>query len=82
LHSDLACGSREPFLLESSLEGHSLATKDMVEHLPCGPSCEEEYASIDWVNKYMMDIDTLWGTCLVIINRVLDSVAHIGNWTV
>jgi hypothetical protein len=35
--------------------------KEMVEHLPCGPACEESYASMDWVDKYMMDMDTLWG---------------------
>jgi hypothetical protein len=68
--------------LESSLEGQSLATKEMVEHFPCGPSCEEEHASMDWVYKYMMDMDTLWGTSLVIISRVLDSVAHTGHRTV
>jgi hypothetical protein len=76
------CGGEEPFLLESSLEGQSLATKEMVEHLPCGPTREEAYASMDWVDRYMMDMDTLWGTGLVIINRVLDSVAHTGHWMV
>jgi hypothetical protein len=76
------CGGEEPFLLESSLEGKSLATKEMVEHLPCGPAREEAYASMDWVDRYMMDMDTLWGTGLTIISRVLDSVAHTGHGTV
>jgi hypothetical protein len=71
------CGGQEPFILESSLEGQSLATKEMVEHLPCGPAHEEAYASMDWVDRYMMDMDTLWGTGLVIISRVLGPiVAH------
>jgi hypothetical protein len=53
--------------------------KEMVEHLPCGPAREEAYASMDWVDRYMMDMDTLWGTGLVIISRVLDSIAHTGH---
>jgi hypothetical protein len=51
----------------------------MVENLPCGLSCEEAYASMDWVDRYMMGMDTLWGTSLVIISRVLDSISHIGQ---
>jgi hypothetical protein len=75
-------GGHDPFLLEISLEGHSLAMKDMVEHLPCGPTHEEAYVSMDWVERYMMGMDTLWGTCLVIINRVFYLVAHTRHWMV
>jgi hypothetical protein len=76
------CGGQKPFILESSLEGQSLATKEMVEHLPYGQIHEEEYVSMDWVDRNMMDMDTLWGTFLVIISRALDSIAHTGHHTV
>jgi hypothetical protein len=76
------CKGQEPFLLESSLEGQSLAMKGMVEHFPCGPARDEAYASMDSVDRYMMDMDTLWGTSLVIISKVLDSVAHTGHQTI
>jgi hypothetical protein len=33
--------------------------KEMVEHLPYGPTHEETYASMDWVDKHVMEMDTL-----------------------
>jgi hypothetical protein len=71
-------GVKSPFFGELI----SLATKEMVEHLPCGPARREAYASMDWVDRYMMDIDTLYGTSLVIIDTVLHSIAHTAHWTV
>jgi hypothetical protein len=69
-----ALRDHEPFLLESTLEA-----QEIVEHLPCGPAREEVYVSMDWVDRYMTGMDTLWDTDTTIINRVLGSVAHTGH---
>jgi hypothetical protein len=58
------CGDHEPFLLESTLEA-----QEIVEHLPCGLAREEVYVSMDWVDRYMTGMDTLWDTDIAIINR-------------
>ena len=36
------------------------------------------YASMDWVNKYMMDMESQTDANSSYINRVLDVVVHIG----
>jgi hypothetical protein len=71
---DCALRDHEPFLLESTLEA-----QDIVEHLPRVPGREEVYVSMDWVDRYMTDMDTLWDIGTTIINRVLVSVARIGH---
>jgi hypothetical protein len=55
----LHCGDHEPFLLESPLKAQRLVTKEITEHIPCGPTNKEVYASMDWVDRYMTDMDTL-----------------------
>jgi hypothetical protein len=37
---------------------------------------------MDWVDMYMTDINTLWDSSSVGINRVLDTIAHTGYWMV
>jgi hypothetical protein len=71
---DCALRDHEPFLLESTLEA-----QEIVEHLPCGPARKEAYVSMDWVDRYMTGMDTLWDTDTAIISRVLGSVARTGH---
>jgi hypothetical protein len=71
----LHCGDHEPFLLESPLKAKGLATKEIVEHIPCGPTHKEVYASMDWVDMYMTDMGTLWDTSSCDTSRVMDTVA-------
>jgi hypothetical protein len=47
---DCALRDHEPFILESTLEA-----QEIVEHLPCGPACEEAYVSMDWVDGQVHD---------------------------
>jgi hypothetical protein len=72
------CRDHGPFLLESSLEVPSLAAEEIVEHIPCGPGHEEIYPYLDWVDRYMTYMDTLWDTGSFIISRVLGPVTHTG----
>jgi hypothetical protein len=44
---DCALRDHEPFLLKSTLEA-----QEIVEHLPCGPACEEVYVYMDWVDRH------------------------------
>jgi hypothetical protein len=74
----LHCGDHEPFLLESPLKAQGLATEEIVEHIPCGPTHKEVYASMDWVDRYMTDMGMLWDTGSGDISRVMDTVAPIG----
>jgi hypothetical protein len=71
----LHCGDHEPFLLESPLKVQGLAMKEIVEHVPCGPTRKEVYASMDWVYMYLTYMDTLWDISSGDTNRVMDSVA-------
>jgi hypothetical protein len=75
---DWHCEDHEHFPLESTLEAQGLAMEEMVEYIPCGPSCKEIYIYSDWVDRYMTYMDTLWDTGSVIISRVLGSVVHTG----
>jgi hypothetical protein len=50
---DCVLSDHEPFLLESTLEA-----REIVEHLPCGPTHDEVYVSMDWVDRCMSGIDT------------------------
>jgi hypothetical protein len=68
------CGDHEPFLSEITLEAH-----EIVEHLPQGPTHEGVYTSMDWVERYMTGMDTLWDTDATIISRVLGTVVHTGH---
>jgi hypothetical protein len=58
----LHCGDHELLLLEIPLKAQGLATEEVVEHIPCGLAHKEVYASIDWVDRYMTDLGTLWDT--------------------
>jgi hypothetical protein len=49
----------ESFLWESPLKAQGLATKEIIEYIPCGQTSKEAYASMDWVKMYMTDMDTL-----------------------
>jgi hypothetical protein len=49
----------ESFLLERPLKYQGLATEEITENIPCGPTNKEVYASMDWVDMYMTDMDTL-----------------------
>jgi hypothetical protein len=71
---DCALRDHEPFLLESTLDA-----QEIVEHLPCGPTHEEVYMSMDWMDRYMSSMDTLWDTDAAIINRVLGLVVCTGH---
>jgi hypothetical protein len=71
----LNCGDHEPFLLEIPLKVKGLAMNEIVEHIPCGPSHKEVYASMDWVDRYMIDMGTLWGIGLGNTSRVMDTMA-------
>jgi hypothetical protein len=55
----LHCGDHEPLLLGSPLKDQGLTTKEIVEHIPCGPTHKEIYTHQDWVDKYMIDMGTL-----------------------
>jgi hypothetical protein len=65
------CRDHVPFLLESSLEVSILAAEEIVEHIPCGPCRKEIYPYLDWVDRYMMYMDTPWDIGSVIISRLL-----------
>jgi hypothetical protein len=52
--------------------------EEITEHIPCGPASKEVYTSMDWVDRYMTDADTLSDIGLVGTSKVLDIVAHKG----
>jgi hypothetical protein len=58
------------------IRGSELRCKEIVEHIPCGPGRKEIYPYLDWVDRYMTYMDTLWDTGSFIINRVLGPVTH------
>jgi hypothetical protein len=72
------CGDHELFLLESPLKAQGLAMEEIVEHIPCGPTRKEVYASMDWVDRYMTDMGMLWDTGSGDTSRVMDTVAPTG----
>jgi hypothetical protein len=72
------CGDHEPLLLENPLKAQGLATEEIVEHISCKPDRKEVYASMVWVDRYMTDMDMLWGTGSGDISRVMDRVAPTG----
>jgi hypothetical protein len=74
----LHCGDHDLLLLESPLKAQGLATEDIVERIYCGPGRKEVYASMDWVERYMTEMDMLWDTGSDDINRVMDTVAPTG----
>jgi hypothetical protein len=74
----LHCGDHEPLMLESPLKAQGLATKEIVEHIPCGPGRKEVYASMDWVDMYMTDMGMLWDTGSSDLSRVMDTIAPTG----
>jgi hypothetical protein len=54
-------GDHESPLLESPVKAQVIATDEIVEHIPCGPANREVYASADWGNGYITDVDTsIW----------------------
>ena len=55
----LHCGHHEPPLLERPLKAQGLAVGEVVEHIHCGLGHKEMYASMDWVDRYMIDIGML-----------------------
>jgi hypothetical protein len=58
----LNCGDHDLFLLESPVRDQGSTTKEIVEHIPCGLARKEVNAPMDWVDKYMKDMGTLWDT--------------------
>jgi hypothetical protein len=74
----LHCGDHEPLLLEIPLKAQGLATEEIFERISCGPSHKEVYASMDWVDRYMTDMDMLWDTGSGDISRVMDTIAPMG----
>jgi hypothetical protein len=68
------CGDHEPFLSKSTLEA-----QEIIKHLSGGPTHEGVYTSMDWVDRYMIGMDTLWNTDATIICRVLGTVVHMGH---
>jgi hypothetical protein len=72
------CGDHESFILESPLKDKILVMEEIIEHISCGPANKKVYASMDWMDRCMTDIDTLWDTGSVDIRRVLDTLFHIG----
>jgi hypothetical protein len=71
---DCALKDREPFLLQRTLEA-----QETIEHPPCGPARKKVYVSMDFVDRYMTSMDTLWDTNTAIISRVLGSIARTGH---
>ena len=68
---------------ESFILAQDLATKEVVEKIPCGPTNKEVYAPIVWGIEYRKDVDTsLWDPYPVDISRVIDIVEHIGYMVV
>ena len=55
----LHCGDHDLLLLESPLKDQGLAMMEIVENIPCGPYLKEVYASMDWVDRYMIGMGTL-----------------------
>jgi hypothetical protein len=54
-------GDHEPPLLEGPLKAQVIAIDEIVEHIPCGPTNREVYASTDCGNGYIKDVDTtIW----------------------
>jgi hypothetical protein len=60
---DCALKDHRPFILDNTLEA-----QEIVEHLPSRPTRKEVYVSMDWVDRYMTSMDTLWDTDTTIIN--------------
>ena len=61
---------------EPPLLKRGLSMEDVVEHAPCGPAKRELYEDRDWVDIYMMDMDTHQVIGSVDIHGVLAIVAH------
>jgi hypothetical protein len=57
-------GDHEPPLLDGPLKDQDTAIDEIVEHIPCGPTYREVYASIDCGNGFIIDVDTtIWDPC-------------------
>ena len=56
------CGDLELLLLERPLGAQGLATEEMAEHTPGGPAIREVYAYMDWVDRYITNMDMHWDT--------------------
>jgi hypothetical protein len=52
--------------------------EDIVENIPCGLAHKEVYASMDWVDMYMIYMVTLWDIGSGDTNRMMDIVVPIG----
>jgi hypothetical protein len=68
-------GDHEWSLLEIPLKAQCSATENIVEYIPCGPAYKEVYASMDWVDRYMKDMGTLWNIVSDDTRRVMDTIA-------
>jgi hypothetical protein len=64
--------------LEIPLKAQDLAMEEVTQQIPCGLVNKEEYASMDWVDKYMIDMGTLWDTGSGDTSIVVDIVAFAG----
>jgi hypothetical protein len=67
---DLHSGDHELFLLKIPLKVQGLTMEEVVEHIPCGPTHKEVYASMDWVDRYMTETSIGSGD----IHRMMDIV--------
>ena len=60
----LQYGNQESLLLEIPLKAQVMITDETIEHIPCGPSNKEVYASMYAGDRYITDEDTsIWDPC-------------------
>jgi hypothetical protein len=63
---------------ELFLLAQKLATKEVFEKIPYGPSNKEVYALVVWGIEYRKYVDTsLWDPSSIDISELIDTVAHI-----
>jgi hypothetical protein len=78
-HEPFLCyGDHEPLMLESQLKAQGLAMEEIVEYVSYGPNYKEVYGSMDWVERYMKNINTLWDVGSEVISGVIDTVVPTG----
>jgi hypothetical protein len=70
-------GDHEPLLLESPLKAQVMITDETVEHIPCGPTNKEVYASKDCGDMYITDEDiSIWDPGSADTSIAFDTVTH------
>ena len=53
-----------------------VATLEVVEHIPCGPTIMGVYASINLVDRYMIYMETRWDIGSIDISKGLNTGVH------